>query len=54
MMIALMSFHQEEKHWIQQDRVMEVTAEEPSINRFEYQVSQALSRELQELVNEAP
>ena len=54
MVIALLGFHEEEKHWIAQDRLMEVTVEAPSMNRFEYQVSQAMIRELQELVKETP
>lgn len=54
LMIAVFCFHEEERHWIAQDRQMEVTADAPSMNRFEYEVSQALSRELQELVKETP
>jgi hypothetical protein len=54
LMIAMLFFHEEEKRWVVQDRLMEVTVEAPSMNRFEYEVSQALSRELQELVKEAP
>ena len=54
LIIAQLFFHEEEKHWVAQDRLMEVTVEAPSMNRFEYEVSQALSRELQELVKEAP
>jgi hypothetical protein len=54
MVIALLGFHEEEKHWIAQDRLMEVTVEAPSMSRFEYQVSQTMIRELQELVKEAP
>ena len=54
MVVAQLGFHEEEKHWIAQDRLMEVTVDAPSMSRFEYQVSQAMIRELQELVKETP
>ena len=54
LVIAMLSFHEEEKHWVAQDRLMEITTEAPSMNRFEYEVSQAMTRELQELLKEVP
>lgn len=40
-----------ERHWTQRDHLMEVSAEEPGMNRYEHRVMQAMQRELLEVLN---
>ena len=48
---ALVPFHYaEERRWIQQDRIYEISAEFPGPNRYEYEVTQILRRELMESI----
>ena len=57
MLISILAaplFYQMEKHWIAKDRLMEVTIEAPSMNRYEYQVAQQLKSELLGLLEELP
>lgn len=42
----------EERHWIQRDRVMEVSAEKPALSGYEYDVAQILRTEVQEMIAE--
>jgi len=39
-----------ERHWITQDRLMEITPDAPSINRYEYEVAKAVRNDLRELL----
>ena len=38
----------EERHWIQQDRLFEISADAPALSRYEWQVTQELRKELLE------
>jgi hypothetical protein len=46
MALLLPLFHAEERRWIQQDRVMEISAETSGMSRYEHQVTQILRSEL--------
>jgi hypothetical protein len=54
MMLAVLLYHAEEKHWISRDRLSAVTVEAPAMGRFEYDVTQAMKQELLELVTGEP
>ena len=48
----LMPFHYaEERHWIQQDHLLEITAASPAMNRYESDLTEVLRKELMEKVN---
>jgi hypothetical protein len=40
--------HAIERHWMQQDRLMEITPDAPSLSRYEWETTQQLRRELRE------
>lgn len=51
---AMVPFHYyEEQHWIQQDRLTEISTEAPSTSRNEYDVTQILRSELLEMIGKA-
>ena len=51
LMVASMPlYHAAEKRWLAQDRLMEITPEAPAMNRYEWQVAQALRAENLELL----
>ena len=54
MIAGMIFFHAEEKHWIRQDRLMEMTVESPSMTRFEYDLTQVMKQELIDLVTGTP
>ena len=57
MLVMAMSipFHYaEEKHWIQQDRIGEITADSPSQDRYEHLVTQVMRREILETLGSLP
>jgi hypothetical protein len=43
-----------EKSWIKHDHLLEISAEEPSLTRFEYRVSQQLKSELLQTFKQLP
>lgn len=50
MMVSMLLFHAEEKHWIARDRLMEMTVEAPCMTRFEYDLTQVMKQEVIELL----
>lgn len=51
LMVASMPlYHAAEKRWLARDRLMEITPETPALNRYEWQVAQALRAENLELL----
>ncbi len=51
-MVALVPYHYaEERRWIQQDRILEISAESPGPSRYEYEVTQILRQELLESID---
>lgn len=50
MSLSVIAGHGLERHWIQRDQLTEVSAEEPGMNRYEYRVSQAMQRELLQIL----
>ncbi|MEO5917458.1 MAG: hypothetical protein ABIS50_24735 [Luteolibacter sp.] len=51
-MVALVPYqYAEERRWIQQDRIYEISAEFPGPNRYEYDVTQVLRQELLESIS---
>lgn len=51
MSLSVIAGHALECHWIQRDRLTEVSAEEPGVNRYEHRVSQAMQRELLKILD---
>jgi hypothetical protein len=45
-------FYAEEQRWIKQDRLTEISADAPSMSRYEYEVTQILRSELLEMIGE--
>jgi len=45
-------FHSEERRWIQQDRISEITTDAPASTRYEYEVTQILKGELLEILGD--
>ncbi|WP_193210862.1 hypothetical protein [Luteolibacter marinus] len=50
MVTSMPVYHALEKHWLAQDRLMEITPESPGWTRYEYQVAQAMRAELREML----
>ncbi len=50
MMVSVPIFHAEERHWIKQDKLFEITAEAPAMSRYEWDVTQQLRKELLEMM----
>lgn len=51
-MAASVPFHYaEERYWIQQDRLFEITADAPAMSRYEWDVTQQLRKELLEMMD---
>ncbi|MCW1884633.1 hypothetical protein OKA04_07805 [Luteolibacter flavescens] len=48
--VATWFYHAAERRWTQQDRLMDISAEAPSISGYEYEVAKAMREELQELL----
>jgi hypothetical protein len=49
--LAVPLLYTEERHWIQQDRLLEISADAPALSRYEYAVSQVLRAELLEMID---
>ena len=45
--------HAIERHWIQQDRLLEIAADAPALSRYEWLVTQQLRVELLETLDKA-
>jgi hypothetical protein len=54
MALSLRFHYAEEKRWIQQDRIGEITADSPSLSRYEHLVIQVLRREILETLGSLP
>ena len=55
LMLALVPlYHAEERRWIANDRLLEVSVDAPSMGRFEYEVTQALKQEVVEIYEGNP
>ena len=53
-LVAIVPFYYaEERHWVQRDRIFEISAECAGPNRYEYQVTQILRAELLETIRQA-
>jgi hypothetical protein len=50
MMVSIPIYHAEERHWIKQDKLFEITAEAPAMSRYEWDVTQQLRKELLEMM----
>jgi hypothetical protein len=48
--LAVPLHYAEERHWIQQDRLLEITVDAPALSRYEYNVTQVLRAELMEMI----
>jgi hypothetical protein len=44
--LAIPLFYAEERHWIQQDRLLEISAAAPALSRYQYALTQVLRAEL--------
>jgi hypothetical protein len=49
--LAVPLLYTEERHWIQQDRLLEISADAPAFSRYEYAVTQVLRAELLEMID---
>jgi hypothetical protein len=50
MCLSLPFLYQNERHWIQQDRLLEISAETPGFTRHEWQITEILRTELRDLL----
>lgn len=50
--VVVVFFYAEERRWIQQDRLTEISTEAPSMSRYEYEVTQILRAELLDKIGE--
>ena len=52
MAVMIPIHHAEERHWIRQDHLFEITADKPSITRYEWDATQVFRQELRQLMKE--